>query len=85
MGPAPTGLDGNGLQTWRGSKYRPADLRDKIEKDFVNRDCIKLGLFNLVLSTTSGHAGIVVFKCTKKGCEKEVAIGNPDQVSEGQV
>ena len=76
MGPVPAGLDGNGLQTWKGCKYRPADLRDKIEKDFKNRDCIKLGLFDLVLSTNAGRAGIVVFKCTKIGCEKEVAIGN---------
>jgi len=80
MGPTPAGLDGNGLQTWRGDKYRPKDLRDKIEKDFANRDCMKMGLFDLVLSTTSGHAGIVIFKCSKKGCEREVGLGNPDQV-----
>ena len=82
MGPPLAGLDGNGLQTWRGDKYRPKDLRDKIEKDFKSRDCLKNGLFDMVLSKNAGHNGILVFQCTKKGCEKEVGIGNPDMVRE---
>ena len=56
MGPALVGLD-NGLQTWRGSTYEPAVLRDKILKDFAKRDCIKSGLFDLVQSTKAGHVG----------------------------
>ena len=81
MGPALVGLT-SGLQTWRGGTYEPAVLRDKILKDFANRDCIKSGLFDLVQSTKAGHAGLLVFKCSKKGCEKEVGLGNPDTVSD---